>query len=133
MTYYPCILIPKAELEANGIKNVTFTMGKLDNPALREIIEDYIGRPVVQIRDSTRFDDIIMVLIADGHVQHNRISGKRTVCLYGNEDTLKVILTDIIAERDTEKPYDVFCSYAYQTDIVAQFHLDEWVKKTYTK
>lgn len=130
MTNYPCILITKKELhdqakiseipEKNGTMNTTF----------RTAVEDYCGRPVVSIINTPEKPNIIIVLTADGYMQYNPVSQKRTVVLVGEYDNLKVILHDIFLERPDEDPYEIFQSYAYQTDITNQLDLQEWVRNT---
>lgn len=131
MKFYPCILISRWELYDAGIAQPRFQNGRLVNPEVERPVEDLCGRPVVSIRESTRDDRELLVLIADGYVQYNRISGKRSVVLTGTYDTLKIVLTDIFVEHPDENPYDIFDSYLYQTDISTQYKLKKWVLETY--
>lgn len=134
MKFYPCILIPKTELTQAGITTPIFDEnGYIKDKEMIPILEDYCGKPIVSIRESTRNDDELLVLIADGYIQHNRLTNKRTTVLMGNYDTLRVVLSDIFHERPNEDPYTVFCSYSYQTDITIQLDLQKWVRQQYKK
>lgn len=131
MKFYPCILIDKDELEQTDFADIWFQDGRLTDTSFIQKIEDYCGRPVVSVRQSTRNDGGIIVLAADGYIQYNPISKLRTTVLIGQYDNLKVILSDIFDERPDEDPFDIFCSYAYQTDINAQLDLKNWVRDEY--
>ena len=129
MKFYPCIVVTKDELYQAGVPEIFFNNGRITDRNTAEAIEDYCGRPVVSIRESTRNENELLVLIADGFIQRNRLSQKRTVVIIGNYETLQVVLTDIFDERCDEDPYEVFESYAYQTDINIQLDLQNWVKE----
>ena len=132
MKFYPCIIIPKEELRQVGMNPPAFTeAGYLADKQMLSILEDYCGKPIVSVRESTRNDDELMVLIADGYIQYNRLTNKRTTVLMGNYDSLRVVLSDIFKERPDEDPYTIFCSYSYQTDITIQLDLQKWVRATY--
>lgn len=136
MKFYPCIIMSKAELKEAGIGPVEFKNGQFDrgqeNTKLKAI-EDICGRPVVDVCQRVGKDEEIIVLIADGYVQNNRLTGKRTVVIIGEPDTLKVILTDIFEARPEEEPYEIFCSYSYQTGIDVQLQLQDWVRDEYKR
>lgn len=131
MKYYPAILLTRQELYAAGVPEIRFENGYIHDRTVLQGIEDYCGRPLVSVREFTRGTDEIAAIIADGYIQYNRLTGKRSVVLTGGYDTLKVVLTDILHERADEDPYDVFCSYAYQTDINIQLELQNWVRNEY--
>jgi hypothetical protein len=133
MKFYPCILIPKEELRQAGLNPPTFENGYIADRTMIPILEDYCGKPIVSIRQSDRNDDELIVLIADGYIQYNRITNKRTTVLMGNYDSLRVVLSDIFHERPDEDPYNIFCSYSYQTDITIQLDLQKWVRDQYKK
>ena len=131
MKFYPCIIINQQELIDANLHEVQFENGRIKNPSDRIMLEDYCGKPIVSIRQSTRNEQEIFVLIADGYVQYNRISNKRTVVIMGNYDTLRVILQDMFDERPYEHPFEIFSQYSYQTDINIQLDIQLWVKNTY--
>ena len=132
MKYYPCILLTRDELRAANITNIQFNEnGRLTDNMTAQAIEDYCGRPVVRIQESGRSPDEILVLAADGYVQYNRLSNKRTVVLQGTFETLKVILQDIFQEHPEIHPYTIFDSYAYQMTVDQQLDLREWVQAEY--
>jgi hypothetical protein len=133
MKFYPCIVVTKDELYQAGVPEIFFNNGRITDRNTAEAIEDYCGRPVVSIRESTRNENELLVLIADGFIQRNRLSQKRTVVIIGNYETLQVVLTDIFDERCDEDPYEVFESYAYQTDINIQLDLQIWVKENFRR
>jgi hypothetical protein len=133
MKFYPCIVVTKDELYQAGVPEIFFNNGRITDRNTAEAIEDYCGRPVVSIRESTRNENELLVLIADGFIQRNRLSQKRTVVIIGNYETLQVVLTDIFDERCDEDPYEVFESYAYQTDINIQLDLQNWVKENFRR
>lgn len=133
MKFYPCIVVTKDELYDAGVPEIFFENGRITDRSTAEAIEDYCGRPVVSIRESGRDENEILVLIADGYIQRNRLSQKRTVVIIGNYETLQVVLTDIFNERWNEDPYEVFESYAYQTDINIQLDLQNWVKENFSR
>lgn len=134
MKFYPCILIPKDELRQAGLNPPEFNAnGYLTDKEMIPILEDYCGKPIVSIRESTRNDNELIVLIADGYIQYNRLTNKRTTVLMGNYDTLRVVLSDIFHERPDDDPYTIFCSYSYQTDINIQLDLQKWVREQYKR
>ena len=133
MKFYPCIVVTKDELYQAGVPEIFFNNGRITDRNTAEAIEDYCGRPVVSIRESTRNENELLVLIAEGFIQRNRLSQKRTVVIIGNYETLQVVLTDIFDERCDEDPYEVFESYAYQTDINIQLDLQNWVKENFRR
>lgn len=133
MKFYPCIIATTSELQAAGIPLTNFKNGRLRDRSIVMAIEDYCGRPVVSIRQAAGNTDEILILTADGYIQRNRISNKRTVVLFGELESLKNVLADIIEERPDEDPYDVFCSYSYQTGINVQLGLDDWIREQYGK
>ena len=133
MKFYPCIVVTKDELYQAGVPEIFFNNGRITDRNTAEAIENYCGRPVVSIRESTRNENELLVLIADGFIQRNRLSQKRTVVIIGNYETLQVVLTDIFDERCDEDPYEVFESYAYQTDINIQLDLQNWVKENFRR
>lgn len=131
MKLYPAILISPKELEEAGIGPVEFVSGRLARPAVTEAIEDYCGRPVVSIRQTTLPGDDLIVVTADGYIQRNPMTNKRTAVLMGEYEALKVVLTDIFRESPTVDPDRIFRAYAYQVDVVIQHDLLEWVRKEY--
>lgn len=131
MKLYPTILISPEELEDAGIGPVEFVNGRLARPAMTEAIEDYCGRPVVSIRQTTLPGDDLIVVTADGYIQRNPMTNKRTAVLMGEYEALKVVLTDIFRESPTVDPDRIFRAYAYQVDVVIQHDLLEWVRKEY--
>lgn len=131
MKFYPCIVISRDELADAGIPEIRFENGRLADPAVTDVLEDYCGRPIVAVRESTRPEDDVFAITADGYIQYNRISNKRTAVLTGNFDSLKVVLTDIFNEYPRTDPDKIFCAYAYQTDVIVQLDLQEWVRTEY--
>lgn len=128
MKFYPCILLSRQELSDAGIPQPIFLDGKpSDHDSVRKI-EDYCGRPIVSLLPSARSDNDLLALVADGYIQYNRLSGKRSVVLVGNVENLKVILSNIFAEWPDEDPYDIFRSYGY-SGIDVQIQLDQWVRQ----
>lgn len=133
MKFYPCLVITKEELYNAGCPTIEFKNGRLTDPSIEPVIEDYCRMPVVSVRESTRDENEIFVFAADGYIQKNPMTGKRSVVLIGAYDPLKVVLTDIFEEHPDRDPYEVFCSYSYQTDINIQLDLQHWVRDEYKK
>ena len=133
MKYYPCILLTRTELYENGVPQLVFENGRMTDKQAWKAVEDYCGHPIVSIRESARDTDELLILIADGYIQYNRLTNRRTVVLIGQRDNLQTILQDIFAEHPDEDPYDIFQSYAYQTDINVQLDLQNWVRNEYTR
>lgn len=131
MKLYPAILVSQDELAEAGIGPVEFSRGKLAQPAVTEKIEDYCGRPVVAVRQATLPGSDLIVLTADGYIQNNPMTNKRTAVLMGTAEALRVVLTDIFEESPTVDPERIFRAYAYQVDVVIQHDLLEWVRTEY--
>lgn len=131
MKLYPAILVSQEELTEAGIGPVEFVDGKLARPAITEDIEDYCGRPIVSIREPTLEGADLIIITADGYIQRNPITNKRTAVLTGSYDALKVVLTDIFKESPTIDPDRIFRAYAYQVDVVIQHDLMNWVRDEY--
>lgn len=128
MKLYPAYLISDEELAEAGIAPVEFRNGRLLHPDLTEAIEDYCGRPVVRVRQATRKGEGIIVIAADGYVQHNPLTRRRTAVLQGSFESLQVVLQDIFDEAPGVDPERIFRAYAYQVDVVIQKDLQEWVR-----
>lgn len=131
MKLYPVILVPEQELADAGIGPLAFRDGKLAKPEVTEEIENYCGRPVVAVRQTTKPGGDLVVITADGYIQRNPVTGRRTAVLIGSYDALKVVLTDIFEESPTVDPDRIFRAYAYQVDVVIQHDLLTWVKNEY--
>lgn len=131
MKFYPCFVIAKDELMDATHQDITFKNGRIADNNVRIAIENFVGHPVAMVRESTANTDEVFVFTADGYIQVNPLSKKRTAVLIGNYDNLKVILSDIFHERPDEDPYEIFCEYSYQTDINIQLDLQGWVRDEY--
>lgn len=130
--HYPCILLTQDEVTSACGNPAIFANGYVTNRNIREKLEDYLGVPIVSIRQDSRSDSKeILVIHADGYVQSNPLTGKRIVALYGSADTLPNVLSDIFAERKDEKPLDIFDAYSYLCPIQNQIAMRDWVKNTY--
>lgn len=133
MKYYHCLVIPKQELEDNGINLPEFTNGHLKDKTAISIIEDYCNIPIVSIQQTSSDSDEILVLAADGYIQYNPLSNQRKVILRGDYEPLKGVLEDIYKERDSENPFDIYCSYIYQTPAAIQTKLQNWTRNEYKR
>lgn len=133
MKYYHCLVIQKNELEVNGIELPSFTNGHLTDRKTIMQIEDFCRLPIVSVRETKPNDKEILVLAADGYVQYNPLTNKRSVVLTGDYEPLKGVLEDIYAERKDENPFDIFCSYTYQTPIATNIRLQQWTRNEYER
>lgn len=131
MKFYPCIVADKSEFVDVGITGIEFRDGKITDRRIITQIEDYFQRPVIRIRESTANDNEIFIFVADGYVQYNRITNRRTTVLQGDLDPLKTVLTDIINENPDENPWDIFNWYSYDAPMVTQLDLRDWMRDTY--
>lgn len=131
MKLYPSILISEQELVDSGIGMLEFKNGRLLHPEVTETVEDYCGRPIVAIRQTTKPGSDLIIITADGYIQHNKMTGRRTAVLMGSYEGLQTVLQDIFEESPTVDPERIFRAYAYQVDVVIQHDLLNWVKNEY--
>lgn len=97
---------------------------------IRICLENYLGIPIVSIRQARPSENGLLILYAEGSVSTNSITGKRISLLTplnGNVDRIKNILFDIYLERNMENPRDIFLEYSYNTDFNGNLLLNDWM------
>lgn len=99
---------------------------------IRIRLENYLGVPIVSIRQARPSENGLLILYAEGSVSTNSITGKRISLLTplnGNVDRIKNILFDIYLERNMENPRDIFLEYSYNTDFNGNLLLNDWMNR----
>lgn len=99
---------------------------------IRIRLENYLGVPIVSIRQARPSENGLLILYAEGSVSTNSITGKRISLLTplnGNVDRIKNILFDIYLERNMENPRDIFLEYSYNTDFNGNLLLNDWMDR----
>lgn len=128
--YYICVIMTKDMVKNIINEEPVFTNGHIKDPKIYKKLEDHLGQPVIALRQSTACENEILIMAADGIVQTNHITKKRTAIINGTLDDIKVILTDIIAER-TDEPSTVFHNYSYGCPMPEQLLLSDWFTTWY--
>lgn len=128
--YYICIIMNKDAIAEITGKELVFDEGHVRDPEIYRKLEDYLGQPVVFLRESTVIEDEILIMCADGVVQTNPITKKRTAIIKGTLEDLKVIMADVIKERD-EKPKTTFHGYGFGCIMPEQLALRDWFTENY--
>lgn len=129
--YYICIIMQKNQLEEMLNAQLDFTNGEVKDPEIYKNLEDKFQQPIIFLRQSTYDPNEILIMAADGMVQTNPITQKRTVIINGGLEDLKVILTDLIRSRDHKNAEDIFKSYYYGCSMPEQLSLKDWFYETY--
>lgn len=128
--YYICVIMSQDTIKEILDENLTFHAGTVSDPKVYQKLEDYLQQPVIFLRQSTADENEVLILTADGLVQTNPITKKRIVIINGTADNLKIILTDLINNRN-EDPETTFKRYSYGCSMPEQLLLKDWFYETY--
>lgn len=129
MRYRTCVLMTNQEITQQTGAVVRFENGKCNDKDTRISLEDFIGEPVIAIRDiSTSEPDTVLIITAPGRIQDKTTLSRRMSILTGSMDTLKGILTDLIRERPSDDIFDIYDDYVLGCDAVTRNLIEEWLK-----
>ena len=129
MRYRTCVLMTNQEITQQTGAFIRFENGRCNDKDTRIALEDFIGEPVIAIRDiSTSEPDTVLIITAPGRIQEKTILSHRMSILTGSMDTLKGILADLIRERPSDDIFDIYDYYVLGCDAVTRNLIEEWLK-----